>query len=230
MPWPTPALAVVLAALVATATAALTPAVLRTLPEPADPDGKPPYASLASHTVVAGVGLACLAATLLVTLTVPPAHWPAWLALASVNVLACAVDARTTWLPLPLARAGWAVAAVGAGVVAWASGSWTPLAAAALGALALGLLFHLLWRTTGAFGYGDVRLAATIGAVTALDSVGLVVWALLLGTLAGAVWGIVHRVAGGRGTFPYGPGLLAGPFLALALRAAQGGLTWPVTG
>ena len=85
-----------------------------------------------------------------------------------------------------------------------------------------GGLFHLLWRWTGAFGYGDVRLAATIGAVTALDSVELVTTSLLLGTLVGAVWGVVHRLAGGRGAFPYGPGLLAGPFLALALTRLGG--------
>lgn len=220
MPWPTPAVALACAL----ATALLTPLVLRALPEPdpADADGKPTYASLATPPFVVSVGVAVLAASLLAFVSSPTSHWLAWVALTTVNVLACAIDARTTWLPLPLARAGWVVAAAGAAAVAVVAGSWTPLAAAALGALALGGLFHLLWRFTRAFGYGDARLAATIGAVTALDSVSLVMWSLLLGTLAGAVIGITHRLSGRRGGFPYGPGLLAGPFLALVLRQVVG--------
>ena len=232
MPWPTPAAAVLCAAAAALATAALSPAVLRALPEPAEPDGKPPYASLATPRFVTATALASLAASTVVTLTQPWERWPAWAALSVVGVLACAIDARTTWLPLVLARVGWAVAAAGVALVALTSGTWTPLAAAAGGALALGGVFHVLWRLTGAFGYGDVRLAATIGAVTSLDSVSLVAWALLLGTMAGAGLGVAHRLTGRRGAFPYGPGLLAGPFLALAAKAvlAGSGVSWPATG
>lgn len=217
MLWPAPAVALACAVL----TVLATPWVLRALPEP-DPvhaDGKPPYASLTGGRFVASVGVTALAATGVATWAAPWPHWLAWASLSAVNVLACAIDARTTWLPLPLARLGWGVAASGVGLVAATSGSWVPLAAAAAGAAALGGLFHLLWRTTGAFGYGDVRLAATIGAVTALGSARLVFWSLLLGTVAGAVVGIAHRLRGGRGAFPYGPGLLAGPFLALVLDA-----------
>lgn len=221
VPWPAPAVAFICAVV----TALLTPAVLRALPEPdpSDPDvaGKTPYAALATPAVSAEVGVASLAAGLLATST-PWPHWVAWASLTMVGVLACAIDAHTTWLPLPLARAGWLVAGLGAVVVAVADASWVPLAAAAAGAAALGVLFHLLWRFTGAFGYGDVRLAATIGAVTALDSATLVGWSLLLGTAAGAVTGIAHRLLGRTGPFPYGPGLLAGPFLALALRQLTG--------
>lgn len=216
MPWLAPAVALACALL----TAALTPVVLRTLPEPdpADADGKATYRSLASPPMLVAVGVASLTTGLLTTSSVPWQHWVAWASLTTVGVLACAIDARTTWLPLPLARAGWAVAGAGAAVLAATTASWAPLAAAAAGAAALGVLFHLLWRFTGAFGYGDVRLAATIGAVTALDSVDLVWWSLLLGTVAGAVVGVAHRVLGRRGAFPYGPGLLAGPFLALLVR------------
>ncbi|HHU39485.1 MAG TPA: prepilin peptidase [Propionibacterium sp.] len=220
MLWPAPAVALVGALL----TAAATPWVLRTLPEPddAEAEDKPPYASLATGRFVAVVALASLGASLLATLALPWQHWLAWASLSTVGVLACSIDARTTWLPLPLARVGWVVAGAGALLVAASSGSWTPLLASALGAVALGGLFHLLWRFTGAFGYGDVRLAATIGAVTALDSSSLVGWSLVLGTAAGALVGIVHRLAGRRGGFPYGPGLLAGPLLAVAVRLALG--------
>lgn len=232
MPWPSPAPALLCAVVAALASAALTPVVLRALPEPDDPDGKPPYAALSTPRFHGTVGLAALVAGSVVTATLPWQHWPAWAALATVGVLACTIDAHTTWLPLPLARAGWAVAAIGVLVVSLTSAAWTPALAAATGALVLGGLFHLLWRLTGAFGYGDVRLAATIGAVTALDSASLVMGSLVLGSATGAAIGLGHRLAGGRGPFPYGPGLLAGPFLALAARdaLAGAGLSWPATG
>jgi leader peptidase (prepilin peptidase)/N-methyltransferase len=218
--WPTPATALAGALL----TVVLTVPVLRALPEPRaeDADGKPPYADLATPAFVLTVGAVALAAGLLATAVLPWPHWLAWASLCTVGVVAVGIDARTTWLPLPLARAGWAVAAMGAGVVAVSADAWTPLLASVVGAACLGGLFHLLWRLTGAFGYGDVRLAANIGAVTALHSVELVVTSLVLGTAASALVGVVHRLAGGRGAFPYGPGLLAGPFLALALRAVAG--------
>lgn len=218
------AVAVAAAVLLGLVVGLVTPAVLRRLPEPTTPDaaGKLPYTALATPRVGLGLGLVACACGVVAFASLPGAHWLAWVALGGVNVLACGVDARTTWLPLPLARAGWVVAAGGALVVAAAAGSWTPLLAAAAGAVVLSGFFHLVWRVSGAFGYGDVRLAATIGAVTALDSAALVGWSVLLGTVAGAVLGVVHRVRNGPGAFAYGPGLLAGPFLALALRAASG--------
>lgn len=192
--------------------------ILRRLPEP-DTEGleKQPYTELATPGFAAATGAASAAATLLVLTTTAPLLWPAWASLAVVNVLACAIDARTTWLPARLSRVGWVVAALGAGFAALAMSSWTPLAAAALGALAVGGFFHLVWRFTGALGYGDVRLAATIGAVTALTSPTLVGAAVVVGTVLGAVTGVALRLAGRRGGFPYGPGLLAGAFLALLL-------------
>lgn len=220
MPWLAPSAALVLAAL----TCALTPAVLRGLPEPEGPgaEAKIPYSMLPTRGFVAAVGAACLGAGLIAFGVLPAEYWLAWSALVSVNVLACAVDARTTWLPARLSRAGWALAAAGVLPVAVAQGSAWPLVASALGALALGGAFHLLWRVSGAFGYGDVRLAATIGAVTAPLGVELVWASVLAGTLAGALVGIGYRAGGRRGAFPYGPGLLAGPFLALLARALGG--------
>ncbi len=222
MPWPAPVVALLCAALGAALTAALAGPVLRRLPEPDDPDGKPPYRSLATPAFAATVGACSLVASLAVTAWTPAHHWPAWAALTTCAMLAACVDARTTWLPLPLAWAGWSVAAVGTGVAAVAASDPLLIARAGLGALALGGFFHVVWRLSAAVGYGDVRLMATVGAVTALDSAGLVGWSALLGALAGAVWGVAHRVRRGHGPFPYGPGLLAGPFLALGLQALTG--------
>lgn len=200
------------------AMAVTTRPVLASLPEPTrDAAGKTPYHSLATPRFQLTVGVAGALAALIVALRVPAAHWLAWGALAVVNVLACAIDARTTWLPRRLSHAGWLVAALGVAVAALAERSWTPALAATIGAAAVGGFFHLAWRWTGQLGYGDVRLAATIGAVTALSSPLLVATALLAGTLLGAATGIGWRLTGRAGGFPYGPGLLAGAFASLVL-------------
>ncbi|QIK72921.1 prepilin peptidase [Propioniciclava coleopterorum] len=214
-----PLLVVACCLLAGLAAGALTRPVLARLPEP--PDGpaahKPPYAALGTHGFAVSVGALAALATAVAWLSTPPALWLAWASLSTVNVLACAIDARTTWLPRRLSLVGGAVAAAGAVVAGVAQGSWTPPIAAVLGALGVGAFFHLAWRLTGALGYGDVRLAATIGAVTACTSPPLALTALLAGTVAGALTGVLVRLSGRTGGFAYGPGLLAGAFAALLL-------------
>lgn len=222
-----PAVAVGIAFALALATALASGPVLRQLPEPLDdPDvaSKTPYAALAGPGFAAGVFAASLAANLLVVARTPASHWIAWASLTTVSVLACAIDLRTTYLPRVLAVAGWLVAAAGAIVAAATTASVGPLLSAAAGAAALGGFFWVFWRLSRGLGFGDVRLAATIGAVTGLKSLDLVVGSVLLGTLLGAAWSVGRRLARGHdGPFAYGPALLAGPFLALALRWALGG-------
>lgn len=215
MPWPTPASAALVAVLLAIATAALTPAILERLPEPPGSTGKVPYRELRTPGFLATVGGVALAAGLAALPVLPATHWAAWAALVGLGVPAAVIDARTTYLPLPLARASWA--GVGLGAVAAALGARDPsvLVGAALGAAVLGGFLHLVWRVSGAIGYGDVRLMVTVGAAAGSVSVGLALLSLLLGTAVGAAWGVAHRVRHGEGPFPYGPGLLTGPFLAL---------------
>lgn len=220
---PAPAAAVASALVVGLVLAVACGPILRRWPEPATQEPKTPYAALATRGFAAAVGAAASAAVLIVVTTTPPHLWAAWASLAVVNVMACAIDARTTWLPARLSQVGWAVAALGAIIAGLSTASWLPVAAAAAGALVVGGFFHLLWRITAALGYGDVRLAATIGAVTALTSPLLVGAALLAGTLLSALVGIALHLAGRRGGFPYGPGLLAGPFVALLLPAGVSG-------
>lgn len=211
-------LPVAVAALVAALAGWAAGPVLRALPEPLDdPDaaGKPSYASLATPGFTVGVGLAGGLSSLLAFALSPPELWLAWLALSGVGVLSAAIDLRTTWLPLPLARAGWACASAGVALAAVQRRDPAPLLWAAAGAMGLWLLFEVAWRVTGGFGYGDVRLMATVGAVTGAHDPGLVLPGALAGTLVGAAWGVVRHLRGGRGAFAYGPALLAGPFVAL---------------
>lgn len=204
-----------LACALGVAIALATGPVLRRLPRCPD---APAYDALATPGFAAATGAAAALAAVVAFVWAPPAHWAAWAALATTAVPAVCVDARTTWLPLPLARAGWVGAAAGVIVAAGAAPEpWPVLLAAALGALLVGGFFHLVWAVSGQIGYGDVRLMATVGAVTALGGWPLVAAAVLGGTVLGAATGVGHRLLGGRGAFPYGPGLLTGAFAALPL-------------
>lgn len=220
MLWPAPATAALLVAtLVAALTAAWTPFALAHLPEPPDAQGKPTYHALRTPGFVAVVGAVSLAAGVVAFPSVASAHWPTWAALVATCVPAAVVDARTTYLPLRLTQAAWV--AVGLGV-AWATAATADAGVAVgalVGALLLGGFFHLVWRVSGAIGYGDVRLLVSIGAAAGSLSVGHALLSLLLGTAVGAAWAVVHRVRRGPGAFAYGPALLTGPFLALLVAA-----------
>lgn len=193
--------------------------VVRRLPRTAD---APDYPALATPRWRALVGLTCSAGAAMMLAWAPPTHWVAWAALVVAGIPAVCIDAQTTWLPLPLARAGWVIAAAGVAVAAaWARDPVAVALSSLVGTVAVGGFFHLVWRA-GQIGYGDVRLMATVGAVTALGGWTPCVAAVFLGTVLGALTGIVHRLRGGRGEFPYGPGLLAGAFAALPLAAWAG--------
>lgn len=71
--------------------------------------------------------------------------------------------------------------------------------------------------TRGGFGFGDVRYAPLVGAATATVSWTLLAWALVLGSLVGAVLGLVRLARRRRGAFAYAPAILAGSYLAVAL-------------
>ncbi len=218
---PTPLAALVLASALGLCSGVLARRTLRALPRTIR--SAPDYESLADPAFRVGLGLATFGACFVAFTAVPWPWWLAWTSLTVVNVLAVAVDLRTTWLPLALARAGWAVAALGALVAAWATSDAGVALWAVAGALLLGGFFHLVWRFTGALGYGDVRLMATIGAVTGATEPSSIGTAAFLGTLVGAVWAIVHHLSAPRTPFPYGPALLSGPLVALLWqRLAQG--------
>ncbi|MDO5735187.1 MAG: A24 family peptidase [Propionibacteriaceae bacterium] len=194
--------------------------VVPRLPEPeVGEDGSAPsYASLAPVGHVALLALIVLALSS-VLLWVPVEHLAVWFGYLGAGGALVWVDLRTTWLPRTLTLACGAQMALG---LIWvAAADWpTALGAVAGGAVAF-LLFHLVWRFSSAFGYGDVRLAALVGAMGGLR--GLEGWllALVCGTLLGAVWAIIHALRR-RGTnrpayFAYGPALWLGPIAAVTL-------------
>jgi len=206
------------ASVLAAATTLATPTVLRRIPEPTDdPDAvaKTLYAALPTRRFLLAVAGLAWVAGLAAFGTTAPAAWLAWASLVGPGALAIVVDGATTWLPRVLTRTMAVVATVGLSV--WAMVEADPLVAlrGVLGALAVGGFFYLLWRVVGGIGFGDVRLMAVVGAVTAAHSVQLAIWAVLAGTIAGAAWGLAQRLLRGPGAFAYGPALWLGPFLAL---------------
>ncbi|MCW3156845.1 prepilin peptidase [Micropruina sonneratiae] len=220
MDWALPA-----AALAAVAVALGTPALLRALPPPhADPAEQTgpvgeagPYRPLATGRFALAVGVGVAGAGAL-AVTLAPTVSPAFAGLATLGVLSAAIDARTGYLPRMLARAAWALTAAGLLACLPLAGPG-PLLPAVAGAAATTALFWAFWRWGGGFGFGDVRLAPVIGAASAAVSWTTLAVALFLGGLLGVAWGLAWRATGRGRSFPYGPALVAGPFLALIARA-----------
>lgn len=195
--------------------------LLRRMAEPADEDpevlaGKIPYVALARPMFAVAVGAIGGAALLVALPRVPAPAQPGWWVLSSLGVLLCCIDAVTTWLPLPPTRVLWLATTV----ALLAGRPWQHqgmLPRILIGAAATGAFFWLVWRIGRGIGFGDVRLAPVLGAVTAAVSWEMLIWAMVLGTALGAVHGLFRLVRGRRGEFAYGPALLAGPYLALLL-------------
>lgn len=213
--WSTVTTILAVAAILGVAMGLLSGPILRRLPEPApaEAEGKIRYADLASRRFAVGVGT-CTAAAALTVLVAGPADPRSWLVwpLASVGILLVAIDAVTTWLPLRLTRALWVLTGL-AWLPATLAGApwWPPL----VGAGIAGGFFWLIWWFTGSLGFGDVRLMPVIGAATAAYGWDTLLAALVLGTLFGALTGVVQLIRRRRGHFPYGPSLLAGALAAL---------------
>lgn len=196
----------------------LTRWILLRLPAPVDEPDSDPYRPLATPGFAVTVAALALVATGLVTTLVPPALQPAWAALNSCGILLGCIDARTTFLPLRLTQAAWLLGVLGIGVTAWLRGDAWILLRAGIGAFVAAGLFFLFWRFAGGFGFGDVRLAALIGGITATISPGFAFLSLTAGSVAGVVWGLAVLAAKRERAYPYGPALVAGPYLALILQ------------
>ncbi|WP_372345516.1 prepilin peptidase [Streptomyces sp. KL116D] len=172
-----------------------------------------------SHTALpAATALIC---GLLAAATQPHPELLAQLLLAPIAVLLAVIDARVHRLPdvltLPLAAA--APALLGAvSLLPGEGGSWT---GSVVGGPGLAAVFFLMFLASPkAMGFGDVKLALTVGAV-----LGWYGWrALVLGVFAGYLIAGVHgitllarRKATGTTALPFGPPLLLGTLVGLTL-------------
>jgi leader peptidase (prepilin peptidase)/N-methyltransferase len=146
-----------------------------------------------------------------------------WLLLVPVGVLLAVVDFRVRRLPdvltLPLAAAALALLGLVA-LVPEHAGHWPT---AALGALALGGGYFVLWLVNpGGMGFGDVKLALGTGAVLGWYGWPTVMLGTLAGFLLGALYGgalVVARRAGRKTAIPFGPFLITGAYAGLLIGA-----------
>src|SRR3954452_9240943 len=146
---------VIVAVLVtALVTAGLVRPLLRWLPEPEGAD-KVPYRDLGTARFVVGCVLCSALAAGLSWVTLPATLQPLWSVLAVGGVLLAAIDAVTTWLPLPLVQVTWAAMTVATLAGAALAGSWALLVRAAAGAAVAGGLYLVVWLVSrGGFGFG----------------------------------------------------------------------------
>ncbi|MGW5122630.1 prepilin peptidase [Streptomyces sp. NPDC004069] len=170
--------------------------------------------------VAAVTALVCAA---LAAATGPRPEAAVWLLAAPVGVLLALVDHRVHRLPdvltLPLAAATAALLAVAA-VLPAAAGSWPT---ALLGGLALGAAYFVLFLVNPAgMGFGDVKLALSLGAALGWYGWPVLVLGACAGLLYGACYGlglVVLRRAGRKSAVALGPFMLAGALTGLLLGA-----------
>ncbi|MCK1795959.1 A24 family peptidase [Streptomyces sp. XM4193] len=173
--------------------------------------------------------IAAFSATVCVLLTVtvgPRPELTVWLLLVPVLLLLALVDVRVHRLPdlLTLPAAAGTAALLGlASLLPDAAGSWR---SALLGGLALGGAYLLLFLIhPRGMGFGDVKLALTLG-----FTLGWYGWAVLFlgafaGFLLGALYGAALIVAGRahrRTPLPFGPFMLLGALAGVALGGLAG--------
>jgi leader peptidase (prepilin peptidase)/N-methyltransferase len=132
------------------------------------------------------------------------------------------IDLRVRRLPDPLTLGGTAsllaVLAVGGAL----TGDVGPLARGLLGGVTMaGVLLVLHFARPTGMGFGDVKLGLLLGVLVGSQSVGLVLWALVVAGLVGTVAGVALMVRHRRWhvTLPFGPCLVVGAVLALLLGA-----------
>lgn len=204
------------------ATLAHAVASLLWLPEPApDPDAEPKlaYRALLTWPRIAVLGLvASLAASTLLIVPVPVR--PVWFVYCSAVLVAVWIDLQTTYLPKLL---HWVCLAELLIALAWVRPGFDAAARVAIAGLTTAALFWVVWRSSGTFGFGDVRLGLIVGGVPALWGWAHWYQALFLGVLIGAIWAVAAALRARRrdAVFPYGPALWLGPVLMAVIAAAS---------
>ncbi|MGW6797577.1 prepilin peptidase, partial [Streptomyces sp. NPDC055039] len=162
--------------------------------------------------------------------TGPRPELAVWLLLAPFAVLLALVDRAVHRLPdrLTLPLAGAAVVLLGLAALVpgggdggtGPGGSWPT---ALLGGLALGACYFVLFLINpNGLGFGDVKLALSLGV-----ALGWYGWTVLfvgafVGFLLGALYGfglILLRRAGRKSAFPFGPFMIVGALVGLVLGA-----------
>ncbi|WP_037912751.1 prepilin peptidase [Actinacidiphila yeochonensis] len=146
-----------------------------------------------------------------------------WLLLVPAAVLLARVDLAVFRLPDVVTLPALGLTAVLLGAAALLprhDGEWTR---ALIAAAVLGLLYGVLFFVNPAgMGFGDVKLAPTLGLVLGWYGWGAVITGTFAGFLLGAAYGLVlvaARRAGRKTALPFGPFMLVGALLAVLVAA-----------
>jgi leader peptidase (prepilin peptidase)/N-methyltransferase len=146
-----------------------------------------------------------------------------WLAACAV-ALAC-VDAAVARLPDVLTGPAYAGTVLLLVLAAATSGHWSFLVRALLGGAALAAAYLALAVVSrSALGLGDVKLAASLGTLSAWPGWPTLIGGVFAGFLLGAIYGIgllVSRRARLGQRIPFGPFMIAGTFLAVLASATR---------
>lgn len=138
------------------------------------------------------------------------------IAVAAISVIDLRIWLIPYWMPWAATAAGFVtIAAVSIGL-----GEPSAILRAALGGVAMFILFLVLFiAAPGKLGFSDVRLAFPLGMFLAWLSPLLAIYGLLFGAVLGAVMGVAALVTRSDSRFPFGPALGMGAMLAVWLHA-----------
>jgi leader peptidase (prepilin peptidase)/N-methyltransferase len=211
--------AVAVAALVGGAVGHLVNRLAGRFPSSAERDG----AALAARPPLLELGTALLFVLTAVRFGL---SWelPAFLFLAGAGVLLGVIDARNKVLPNRVTLPSIGIAAVLLSVAALASGHWSPLARAALGAAVLFVVFFVLVLISPrSIGMGDAKLAALLGLYLGWLGTSVLVVGIAAGFVVQALVALAllaTRRIGLRGELPFGPAMLVGAAVVIGWSGA----------
>lgn len=146
---------------------------------------------------------------------------PAYLLLAWLTIVLVWIDADVHRLPDGLVLPAYPALLALVAVATLGAGDWRPLVRAlACMAAMYALYFVMAIVSPNSLGFGDVKLSGLIGLALGLLGTSHAVVGLLAGFLVGGVVGVVMLVGqrvGLRSHIAFGPSMLVGAFVALAV-------------
>lgn len=177
---------------------------------------RPPVYRLIRANFFAVIIATAVLATAAVLAVTDPWLMSALLVLAPIAAVAAVLDARYQRIPTSLTIAATGIGMVSFGLAAIVTGAGTAFGRA-LAAVVIVVAVHLvLWRFAS-MGRGDVRLAGALALFAGWagwSSVAAFIVLPFLVMLPFAVWRLIR---GPRGHVPFGPAIVAGLYLAVAL-------------
>lgn len=146
---------------------------------------------------------------------------PAYLYLAAVGIALALIDLDVHRLPDAIVLPSYGVLALLLTVAALVGDDLSSLGRAAIGSVALWVIYFLLaLAKPGGMGFGDVKLAGLLGAAMAWPGWGALIVGAFAAFLLGGLYGI-GLIAARRGTrrskVPFGPWMVLGALIGIAV-------------